>query len=412
MKNIIILLLLLFTAACDSSATAGAFADPTTKVGTKENVNAMYELFRHTKGVGTPHGPDLGIRATLPKIHSWLTPGIGLKKVNIGGEVGYILRPIPKLILEEITSVTFSDEFKSGFLILQSSFWKMADEKMKSGLRIGFIDYDGMKGVNGVYFDTAQTILVGIISAPGTLIHESRHHEQYLAFHERKSSWSGTNTASNPQLSNKCVEGFSRFFAELDATTVELPSWVGVFQTINTHPLGDLSNSMFGDRDIALMGLLDTNLSYPETASDDWVQPVPQDQKCPDSILTAIATIIGKTDEFRLIATNEFAEINGAKALDHRAQMSSIGDHCTQPIAKPESNEKCLSYQKDIEYAQGKAKEAKDKLDELFRQAQSSREEAIQNALASIPSDLALELCDRAIGFSFHFNCLNTPRQK
>lgn len=225
----------------------------------------------------------------LKGIHGWLVAGVGLERRQIGAYGVLELRPIPERILSEIVSVTFDDAFDSGFLLLQARFWKeVARLQREQGLRIAVID-QGPAKIVGVAFEEPRLVAVSIVAESGTLRHELRHVTQYDLLEKHR--------APLVSLSEGCLTRASGFFAELDATTIELPSWKKVFLDLPSAPASPSATENGTPKLPSVVLTFLWNLEYPDQAFG----PIASGG-CPDELVRAGREITESVDRFRSLA--------------------------------------------------------------------------------------------------------------
>jgi hypothetical protein len=74
----------------------------------------------------------------LPRIHSWLAPGFGLRRTSIGGTRAFLLAKIPSEVLRDLETSLYPDSTPVPLMILRSSFWTRVAKLQDEGLEVGF----------------------------------------------------------------------------------------------------------------------------------------------------------------------------------------------------------------------------------------------------------------------------------
>lgn len=372
--------------------------------GTKAEVYRIFETLQSNVGVGKslPRDPSLNPENLLPRLHGWLSLQRGLKKTVINGRRAVILKDLPAAVLNRLEAITFADrERKSGFAILQSSFWKGVKRLMDQGIHIGFMDYNPSEELSGIYYDDQRTILVDSFANEGTLLHEYRHYQQYRRLEQQPQSLQRV-------FSETCLATASRSFAELDATTAELPSWIGVFQSINIHPKWDLSvePDWFENDHFSQVDLLTCNLEYPGDAAR-WTIRLRGPDACPDELRNALIEIADFTDNFNLETGREAFRIIVDQVTDIRDRIGLVRNRCDDSLADATaaSSPECARLQVNLEGLPSRAQAAKDELDQRFESAHGQRLAFIRMTLNRLPEDQKTVLCRHALGFASLADC-------
>ncbi|MGZ3703086.1 MAG: hypothetical protein ACXWSD_14985, partial [Bdellovibrionota bacterium] len=183
----ICLMTLLLLAAC-SKGGGGETADAADlgTPGTTLMRDSVYEHLQEFDSIGINANRDASHHPenVIDKLHSYLTEGRGLKRIQIDGHETLVLKRLPESVYQQILAVAFPDNFRSGFEVLQASFWKQVHDALAEGLTIGFLEPDPSFNVSGVYFEKFNwgrgLILIDVFAGEGTLMHEHRHYVQAL----------------------------------------------------------------------------------------------------------------------------------------------------------------------------------------------------------------------------------------
>jgi hypothetical protein len=376
----------------DSDADTGPVSPQS--IHTSDDLYAR--LIRFSGSSADPYPYDLEVEDLLPYFHPWLTPGRGLREITVAGHSAYYLRPIPKWVMDDI--VQHTDDKNTGFLITRKSFWLELKENQDQGIRFGFLAHDPKYRVGGVTFQERNLILFDVMASQGSLVHELRHIEQY----KRLSDQGGLSYVPTT-LTPQCLWQASQFFAELDATTYELPTWKGVFKDfdVNTalqsdgNPWQVTTNPLEGIKLIAnLSKLVQYNLSYPDNAVA-WLTKVPAGKECPKEFFDAVDAIRHQTFEFGWNVGR--AANNASVQWTHIAQAEQgIGDASKIPDTV-EALKKSLAG-----------------VDAMFDGAQEARMEIIRKSMAALPPAILNDLCEGAQGVQELTGCKpeNDPEGK
>jgi hypothetical protein len=285
--------------------------------------------------------------------------------------------------------------------LLQASFWKGIAELQKTeGLRFGFLEPDPNFKVSGVFFADKKVILFDVFASQGTFEHETHHYRQsvVLQSHESDDSFDEDDNNDGP-LSGSCLEESSRFFAELDATTLELPNWIGVFKTLDVAPAWHRAGTQPADPvRFPQINLLEANLDYPGMAAQ-WVES----QDCPSALVSAIAQIKTSTDRFESRMVHDDAiQLFGLRREDFNGWLYEHSRCSMQPQPSPES---CAQTSVELSQVSGDALKISSEMDREFQAESQSRPQLIRQALASLPDDIQRQLCRHAQGYEFLTDC-------
>ena len=398
----IVLLLTLFACARDEQGTAANAAD-LGGPGTAEGRDAIYQHLMEFDGIGINANRDSTQQPenVLVKLHSYLTEGRGLKRITIDGHEALVINRLPDQVLRQVMAVAFPDTFRSGFEILQASFWQGVRDAMSEGLTIGFLEPDPSFNVSGVYFEKYNykrgLILIDVFAGDGTLKHEHRHFLQARAANARANArwrWDwGPST-----ISETCLTATDRFLGELDATTTELPNWVGVFQTLDITPAWH-KNAKAGDKDpirFPQKDVLGTNLDYPgRTAA------ALKGLDCPQELIEAATKIGSSTDTFSTNAFETYTLPLSTLRMEHFRDSLYVNTSCAAspaPVA-------CASKQARLAAIPGAAQTIKDALDSALRAEVIDRPNRIRAAFAALPEDLQEDLCEYASSYELLVDC-------
>lgn len=401
-----LLLLALFACAkegLNADAQAAYLGEP----GTAKTRDALYLHLQEFDSIGIAgnrkesHYPG----AALPHLHGWLAEGRGLKRTRVDGREVLLLKPMPAQVYSALSTLAFQDGFRSGFEILQASFWKQVRDAQKQGLTVGFLEPDANFNVSGVYYREYNygqgLLLIDVFAGQGTMTHEYRHHVQYQAFRKKEKArywWQKPR-----EIGSSCLSMASSFFGELDATTTELPQWVGVFRTLDITPewhqrakKGDLDNTRFSQSYILI-----TNLDYPGNATQRM-----EGQNCPEELMRAVAGIKASTDNFSTNVTEEFTNKLFGLRMEHFHAWAYVNSKCggTQPLPA-EVASVCEKKKQRIAAVPAEAETLKAGLDAALSAEAKDRPLRIRRAFDAMPLGLRKDLCEFASSFEFLADC-------
>ncbi len=342
----------------------------------------------------------------LVKIHGWLSMGNGLMKNRLGNQTFLILRPIPQSVLKEIVQVTFPASDKegrptnTGLAILQQAFWRDLQRIQAEGVSVGFVIPNSDLLIGGIYYPDKKLIGVDIFANAGVLTHEYRHHRQHQRTDPR-------GTPNPRELGRQCIAGASQFFGELDATTEELKTWVGVFPAMEITPRSHETQTE-GEEHVHFpqVGLLSGNLAYPERAYFQYVLP----QDCPEEMHAVFRSIIKETGNVAGLLGDLASELYGLR-MDNFFGWITLNTRCNQENLTEREKAYCNTTRAKVAGIPAEAQQIKDDLDAAFPKAEENRLDVMKTELAKLSADIQRDLCLYASGFEFRFPCnkyLNT----
>ncbi|MGZ3659232.1 MAG: hypothetical protein ACXVB9_11035 [Bdellovibrionota bacterium] len=398
----ICLMTLLLLAAC-SKGGGGETADAADlgTPGTTLMRDSVYEHLQEFDSIGINANRDASHHPenVIDKLHSYLTEGRGLKRIQIDGHETLVLKRLPESVYQQILAVAFPDNFRSGFEVLQASFWKQVHDALAEGLTIGFLEPDPSFNVSGVYFEKFNwgrgLILIDVFAGEGTLMHEHRHYVQALKAKARAKA-RGWDDEGPSAISQNCLAQTSRFLGELDSTTTELPNWIGVFQTLDVTPAWH-KTAKRGDSDpvrFPQVFMLVTNLDYPGRSATGL-----KSQDCPQELLDAATKIKSSTDDFETKLTQGYTSRLFSLRMEDFHAWTYLNSSCSA------SSDVCTEKQSRIAAIPGEAQAIKDTVDNTLRAESADRPERIRQVFASLPDSIQEDLCEYAAGYELLVDC-------
>ncbi len=288
MIQLVLSLTALFTLACHSSADTEyePALDCEHSRGTAESIDtgvrielrARLENFSKTVDGGREEQFHPSI--VLPQVHPWFRENL-CEKDRYNQPI-FMLAPIPDLVIADLKTAA-AGPHKDALAILSGDFWAKVQRMQQKGLKPGFLQFSKDFEVAGFYEYHTQTVGLDVFANPGTPDHEYRHHLQKMEL---------PNPRRPRRLSARCAEQTARFLGELDATTIQLPHWVGAFDGLAAE--GEEPR----ERRYPQAGFLGVNLNYPALAST-WVKA----EECPEELVTAVRKIVDRTQVIEMAAT-------------------------------------------------------------------------------------------------------------
>ena len=398
----VVLFLLIFTSACGYNGPSSGDSD----LGTtnRELFSRSFSSLLNKDRIGFPkeiREAEYFPENILPQLHGFFRVGKTLTRVSMGGHDALILTKFPDIVSNQLQGAAFGDDYHTGFAILQSAFWRRVSELMKEGFQIGFLIHDPSFAVNGMYFSDNKTILVDIISNEGVLVHEYRHHLQYLNANQQ-------NNSAPVELSEKCLNQAIRFFGELDATTAEFSTWKGVFQTFDTSPAWHVNahrDQQFSKESFTApqMNLLTSNLLYPRTAAY-WVL---NEKTCPPELNDVILKTIAIVDEeYTDIYFNKIFGLIKLRSSDFVCHFS-INYFCgssSQPLSVSQIKS-CQDHRDNLALIPEKTRKLKEEIDQAIENESIERPKKIRNVLNTLSAGIHQDLCNYSAGFAFMSDC-------
>lgn len=359
------LMLALLASSCGRRGIPGAGAAAHYRPSSRSAVEELYEGVRFGN-------PDLartpgGSARFLGKIHGWLVEGIGLRRLHVDSYELLVLRPIPAPVLAEITAAAFSDSFDSGYLLLQARFWReVARLQRERRLRVALIE-KGPDSIVGVTIENPRLIAFSVIADSGTFRHELRHVRQYEILSRHR--------APALVLSESCLGQASRFFAELDATTVQLAAWKKVFLDLPSAPVSpSRAESDFPRVPSVVLRFL-WNLRYPEEAYG-WTAR----SGCPDELM--------EIDRWITASTHHFISLNDPRSGFNEASDFGI-----------------LSAEGGAAGMTDRAWKARRAFSETIDSEIAARPRAIRALLSRLSPGIQHDLCHNAMGYELMTDC-------
>lgn len=216
--------------------------------------------------------PEYQPLTILGRLHPWFAANICAKTWS--EQTIFILPSIPGYVIDDIRDAA-QPEKKNGIAILNAEFWQEVSAIQEKGLKVAFLQFTKDFEVAGVYSGEEKLVGFDVFANPGTPRHEYRHHLQHQAELASRKRF---------DLNPKCKSSVGRFLGELDSTTLQIESWVGVFDNIETE---DISGDV---RNYPQSNFLYANLSYPTVAAE-WIDR----SSCPSDLIAAIDVLVSKT---------------------------------------------------------------------------------------------------------------------
>jgi hypothetical protein len=172
-------------------------------------------------------------------------------------------KKIPDSVRNDIIAVT--SERSNGYALLMKAQWQQLFDSQDRGITIGMLETKPDARISGVYSDKGRMLGVDVLAAEGTITHELRHADQFDAYRPYR-------TGKLPGVDDECYSRLHSMFAEVDATNVELPTWLGTMNRVT------FDAEWYSDRDKVLSMERDpvnypfaqdfsTVLSYPASVS-------------------------------------------------------------------------------------------------------------------------------------------------
>lgn len=389
-RIVVILLLSLQALACQaqkSPTTTAIFSSKDTVISHESlsEIKSMYEqkiISAHSNGDNDPYWTP---EVVLPQISSWFRLGRGLVQLESVSEdfLVYHLAPLPDELMNKLEKVLLKERFSLAILTMQ--FWMEVQQAQKQGLKIAFISSKSPSAASGVYFHELNLIGLDILSEPGTLPHELRHHEQY-----RKVSLGYIPKA----LNFTCLRQMSHAFGEIDATTFELGLYDGIekeFNALLNDPKPGSFHLMFPQADF-----LNISLNYPLTMS----QMIKNSSDCPSEVTEPMGDLteyfIQQMDNLKAL----MEEIRGPIIQLRSVQQKLSGTQC-----EAQSNPACEKLSVAFVNQQEKLSTAQENFRIRLLQDSSDRPKKLKEILSRFPRSIQKDLCKGAIGVHSYLNC-------
>jgi hypothetical protein len=370
-------------AGCESIADSTSLPQS----GSAGDVKAVYEQLSFVRWatfqVTAPpqeRSPDYAIDKVLSRLHGWLKRGVGLTYVRKLDYEFLALKKIPDKVLSDLEAITYPDSIKTGFGILQQSFWQEIAQRQREGLTVGFIT-KAPSLVAGIYYSIDKFIGFDLFANGGTMVHEFRHHIQHREISRRlkarheKRKW---RFWEKDLLDETCIHAAGSYFGELDSTTQQLSTWSGVIDALPVLPADEEeAKRVDGWFVMTIPQLLSANLEYP-VFSADWII---REESCPQSLRDVIS-------ELKLELTRQKVKV----ASDTLSKLyTARGQVIRQPEKRGEIERSLELKKMAVETA----------LNELV----NTRSERTRAILSTIDPEIKNELCERATAFSYLADC-------
>lgn len=338
------------------------------------------------------YSPEL----VLPELNGWFKFGLQAEITEDGHEF-YALKQLPDAVTEDLNSRLYGEEFNSGFAVLQSSFWREIARLQKEGFKTGFLKSDPKFRVAGVNYTASKTILLDIFANTGVLIHEERHSFQRKQMLANAKDY---RRAKLLTLSPECISEAGQFFQELDSTTLELPTWRGLFKTLKTAPESHdhLLEGQEEDNSFTQAQMFNLNLLYPSTAAG-WVKP----GMCPEQLKNAVIEIMIKAEAFRTLAGEGYgSEFHKFLMIDFFAHKHLNAECTTQ---ESQNSDYCKLNRQKIVDNQIETEKAVLSVENALSKEIEERQKYISDILTTLPDEIQSELCWYAGGYENLTNC-------
>lgn len=320
--------------------------------------------------------------ALLPKISSWFKAERGLWKLeSIGNEyLVYHLAVLPDELIQELDTVLLKDRYSLS--ILTSQFWSEIQKAQKQGVRIAFISSKSPSMASGFYMHSLSLIGLSLISEPGTLAHELRHHEQYKY----------VNLNYKPKyLNSSCLQKMSRAFGEVDATTSELHLYSGIENEFNE--LFSKTEFNFHSPQVQLLNI---NLGYPSMA----LQKIEVSTDCPAELKIPMKELSAYLADQGDRLKNWLMTIPGEIYQQRMVRQKQTVNQC-----ETQSSPACDKLEQSFLLHQEKMESAKENFKIQLAQAVLNRPQIIKKTLSQLPQPLQKDLCYGANGLHFYLSC-------
>ena len=347
-------------------------------------IKSLYEAKFISSSEQGDNDPYWTPETLLPKISSWFKPERGLWKLeSIGSEyLVYHLAVLPDELLHELDKILLKERYSLS--ILTSQFWNEIQKAQKQGVRIALISSKSPSMASGFYMHSLSLIGLSIISEPGTLAHELRHHEQYQY----------VNLNYKPSyLNSSCLQKMSRAFGEIDATTSELHLYRGIENEFN-----DLFSKTEFNFHSPQVQLLSVNLGYPSLV----LQKIEVATDCPAELKTPMkalsAYLANQGDRIK----NWLMTIPGEIYQQRMVHQKQTTNQC-----EIQSSLSCDKLAQSFFQHQEKAQAAKENFKVHLTNAVSERPVKIKEILNQLPMAIQKDLCQGALGVHFYLSCKN-----
>ncbi len=404
------------TPLSDSDATLALFEGSPRSASDRDSLYQEME----TVEVHSKRGSNWNPVAVLNRLHSGFNIDAkgGLIPFQVEGRKAYLLKTIDAQKLQELAQSTYPDTHRSGFDLLQTSFWEKVSQiqkiqdpysrTRKQNLRIGFLEHDPSFQVNGVFYSGPDVILLDIFAIEGTLEHEFEHFLQLKRFNQiavNREQYHRAHPKSLP-FNDECVKKLTHFFQELDSTTTELHNWEGVFDTIEVSPESHHQLTEDGSLQDRFMNpqaeLLLANLRYPGQAGAAVKEPI-----CSAEVVKAVTTIRQRTDTFaQTLAVQQANQFTALRKEDLKLSLQVL-TQCQGTIPQAVDSDACKAAKARLPQIASEGAQLAALMDSEFKDEAQNRPNAILNALNELPEDQKQQLCVDVPGFELLSNCLS-----
>lgn len=334
--------------------------------------------------------PNWQTEKLLPQISSWFQIGRGLSSIQkLSNDVSlYLLAPLPEKLLAALKVSLGSIDTR--LAVLRFSFWQKIAKAQQSGLQVGFMASSSQIEALGVYYNTNKVIGLSSVSEENTLDHELRHHEQYKLLDRE---------VELVAIDQSCISNASTAFGEIDATEIELPSYLGVENYMDRWlPMAGtaIDPSIFTHGTHSEPDLLTINLEYPDTVS----RKVATNDSCPQElrqVMEKLASYFSSArDELRNALTAAGTTVCRIDT-DERAFMRGNCNLQSSPL--------CQRIAGRIEASRASYAGAKQVFRDRLKKEISERRTLISNLVRELSEPIRNDLCHHAIGFAKLNNC-------
>jgi hypothetical protein len=386
MKSLFLILTLLVLGACEAPSTAAQPMEITPKVIDKSDLNHLqseYEQYYFSSSESGDNDPVWTPEVILPRIHTWFTVGLGLKRAkNVSDYLIYELNTIPDEVIEQLQSRLLPHRYS--LAVITSSFWKQVQEAQRKGFRLGFISSKSPSRASGVYFSGKNLIAFLIIAEPGTLPHELRHAEQYKALAPQYESY---------EISESCMGDLRYAFGEIDATTFESAYYSGVENEFDGLVSRNGTNALLA---LPQSRLFLTNLEYPVRVS----LKAMKNDSCPAEIKETMKQLHSFFSSRLEFLTSQLSGIASLSIQQERKQLTYAQMRCDSV-----SSEKCKKLEDFITNSLKEIAISKTDFKNLILSENALRTDAITKQLNKLPTSQIREMCSGALGVAFYTEC-------
>jgi hypothetical protein len=382
LKGPLLILIVTTLVACGVSNNSEA-EDKKNEVSSRVNFEKIYkkilnydELKSDPKLYSEILGPEIILESINPLFSVKKRKG-NLEYIRFYEFDGYILKTIPINLLNQLTEAAYQDDVKTGFVILQASFWKKVKQLQNEGFKIGFLSSNVSQSIAGVYFPGTKTMLFSVIAPQGTLEHELRHHTQF----ELNKTLMNEPDNEDDFLSSDCISDLSNYFGELDATTIELEYWNGIFEQYNT----DYRNQKPISNNASSASFFSKSIDYPRSKGVE----LKASNRCPDDLIAKVEEITKYINSFNSKINDDLLNLKIASSKSKRLIENENNDVSAEEYAE---------YQTD-------ASNAKLSINSKISSESTSRPEKFKNWLPYLFKEYHMELCNRIASYQLLTSC-------